>query len=235
MTGIDHMVIVVPAHNEQRRIPAAIASINAARDRLHGSVATTLVVVADACRDRTARCAAELLRVSDLVIEVDFRSVGSARAVGVAAGLATIDVDVRSVWVANTDADSTVPSSWLCDQLRIAEQGVDAVAGIVELDPSDGTVMLAEQFARAYTVDPNGSHSHVHGANLGVRASAYADAGGWSPLSTGEDHDLWNRLRAVGAHTISSTSLTVTTSARRRGRATKGFARDLARLQRSAA
>ena len=48
-------------------------------------------------------------------------------------------------------------------------------------------------------------------------------------LTTGEDHDLWNRLRRYGP-TLSTTALTVATSARRTGRAPEGFAADLSAL-----
>jgi hypothetical protein len=37
----------------------------------------------------------------------------------------------------------------------------------------------------------DGTHPHVHGANLGIRADAYSDAGGWNDLTVAEDHCLW--------------------------------------------
>ena len=39
----------------------------------------------------------------------------------------------------------------------------------------------------------DGTHRHVHGANLGVRADLLDAVGGWRRLHTGEDHDLWQR------------------------------------------
>ena len=64
---------------------------------------------------------------------------------------------------------------------------------------------------------------------MGFRADAYRAAGGWNPLATGEDHDLWSRLRLTGP-VVSSTRLRVATSMRLRGRAPDGFANDLATL-----
>jgi hypothetical protein len=69
----------------------------------------------------------------------------------------------------------------------------------------------------------------VHGANLGVRADAYADAGGWSDLTVAEDHCLWSRVRARGWRTIASVGSVVLTSGRLHGRARGGFADTLRR------
>ncbi|CAN5905598.1 glycosyltransferase [soil metagenome] len=68
------------------------------------------------------------------------------------------------------------------------------------------------------------AHPHVHGANLGVRADVYLEVGGWRPLVTGEDHDLWDRVRASGRPVTSTMEVPVVTSGRRRGRAPAGFA-----------
>ena len=45
--------VVVPAHDEQDLLPSCLASLRRAARALHGTPAH-LVVVADACRDRTA-------------------------------------------------------------------------------------------------------------------------------------------------------------------------------------
>ena len=47
-----------------------------------------------------------------------------------------------------------------------------------------------------YIARPDGTHAHVHGANLGIRADAYLDVGGWSDASLAEDHCLWNQCHA---------------------------------------
>ena len=80
-----------------------------------------------------------------------------------------------------------------------------------------------------YQINSDNTHPHVHGANLGMRADAYLAAGGWNPLTTAEDHDMWGRLRAhTGAH-LSDARLQVLTSGRRTGRAPLGFAGALAK------
>jgi hypothetical protein len=67
-------------------------------------------------------------------------------------------------------------------------------------------------------------HPHVHGANFGIRGDAYLALGGWPPLASGEDADLARRAARTGHLRISRIgSAPVTTSARREGRAPRGF------------
>ncbi len=73
-------------------------------------------------------------------------------------------------------------------------------------------------------------HRHVHGANLGVRVSAYRRAGALAPLSTGEDVALVAALDRCGAAVLRTARAPVTTSARLRGRAPAGVADDLLAL-----
>ena len=80
----------------------------------------------------------------------------------------------------------------------------------------------------SYSIYSDGTHPHIHGANLGVRADRYVDVGGWANLKTGEDHDLWGRLKRTGVRLRSSAQLQVVTSGRRVGRAPNGFAGALA-------
>jgi hypothetical protein len=105
-----------------------------------------------------------------------------------------------------------------------------AVAGTVSVDSfREHGPQVVERFRATYRIDPDGSHPHIHGANLGVRADAYVRAGGWSNHETAEDHDLWGRLLKTGAVTQSTNSIEVATSGRRVGRAPHGFAEALAR------
>jgi hypothetical protein len=75
-----------------------------------------------------------------------------------------------------------------------------------------------------YLAMPDGTHAHVHGANLGVRADAYVDAGGWPQLALAEDHCLWLRIKARGWPVIAASASIVCTSGRLVGRAMGGFA-----------
>jgi hypothetical protein len=112
----------------------------------------------------------------------------------------------------------------------------EAVAGTVDVDTfEEHGPMVEARFRASYLVRPDGSHPHVHGANLGFRADAYLDAGGWRDLGTGEDHDLWTRLARIGARRVSTSRTEVLTSGRRVGRAPHGFAEALAAHNETAA
>ena len=129
----------------------------------------------------------------------------------------------------NTDADSFVPTDWLIRHLELARQGLHAIAGTVDVDSfEEHASFVEERFRKSYLISRDGSHAHVHGTNFGIRADWYLRAGGWRQLSTGEDHDLWNRLQRMGASLRSVSYLEVFTSGRRIGRAPNGFAATLA-------
>jgi hypothetical protein len=116
-----------------------------------------------------------------------------------------------------------VSEDWISVQLCFADNGVTAVAGIVRLS-TDGSAEAHRIYRDTYLTRADGTHAHVHGANLSLRADAYADVGGWSNRALAEDHCLWSRLRHKGWRVSSPVSSVVTTSARLKGRAEGGFA-----------
>jgi hypothetical protein len=170
-----------------------------------------------------------LLHGNGILVQIEARAVGRARSVAAKVLLERYSGPLNYCWLANTDADCVVPINWLTDHLAIAGQRIDGVAGIVDIDSySEHDSCVQERFQLSYHIHADGTHPHVHGANLGVRADAYLLAGGWSALETGEDHDLWHRLRQTSHHLLSAAKLLVTTSGRRLGRAPHGFAEALA-------
>ncbi len=215
--------IVVPAQNEEASIEACIRSIRlsceAARVRDYW-----IVIVADSCTDDTLPRARRAVHGVGEVRECHARSAGSARRCGVDAVLGHFsDQDLRQVWLANTDADTVVPEDWISVQLRLADTGIVGVAGIVKLEEG-GSPRAHELYRQTYLLSPDGTHPHVHGANLALRADAYVDAGGWDHLALAEDHCLWERLKRRGWRLSSTVSSVVVTSARLIGRAAGGFA-----------
>jgi hypothetical protein len=156
-------------------------------------------------------------------------TVGTARALAASYAIEHTTAPLSTVWLANTDADCVVPRTWLSDQIEFAASGIEAVAGIVEVDSfEEHGPEVSERFRTSYSIYADGTHPHIHGANLGVRADRYVCVGGWADLKTAEDHDLWGRLRRTGARLLSSAHLQVVTSGRRIGRAPSGFAGALA-------
>jgi len=215
--------IVIPAQNEQDTIEPCIESIleSCRYSRLED---LRIVVVADSCKDLTAIRAQRLLGRDGELLECEVGSAGAARRLGVEAILQFFKSrEAGRIWLANTDADSTVPRDWLAQQLRLADTGVAGIAGIVRL-AEDGAAAAHDLYRRTYLTQPDGTHSHVHGANLAMRADAYLDAGGWSHLALAEDHCLWRRLKQRGWRVCSPVNSVVTTSARLEGRAPGGFA-----------
>jgi glycosyltransferase involved in cell wall biosynthesis len=218
--------IVVPARNEEASIQPCIESIrrscDAARLRDYW-----IVIVADSCTDDTLPRARRAVQGVGEVRECDSKSAGSARRLGVEAVLAHFkDRDLGHIWLANTDADTLVTRDWITVQLGLADSGIAAVAGIVKLE--EGGSPAAHELHRAtYLTSPDGTHGHVHGANLALRADAYVDAGGWAHLALAEDHCLWKRLKHRGWRLSSPVTSVVVTSARLIGRARGGFADSL--------
>ena len=215
--------VIIPACNEEATIGACIDSVLSAlrKARIDNH---WIVVVADSCTDETVKRAEMALGSAGEVAIVELKSAGAARRAGAGKVLARLaDIDPSRVWLANTDADTTVSEDWIRIQLRFADEGVAGVAGIVKL-AADGCPAAEQIYESTYLTHPQGTHSHVHGANLSVRADAYKDVGGWSTVALAEDHCLWSRLRNRGWRISSPVSSVVTTSARLEGRAKGGFA-----------
>lgn len=226
------VAVVVPAHDEAELVSRALDGVDRARRltaRTHPEVRVVVVLVADACTDGTVAAARAHPRVT--VVEIEARGVGVARSAGVDVALDELgapsgDLPLDAVWIACTDADSVVPPGWIDDQLDRAATGADVVVGTVRPDFADlSPRQIAAWTARHTPGRPNG---HVHGANLGVRASSYRAVGGFAPVDLHEDNDLVDRLRSSGATLVASDVGEVLTSGRRDGRTSGGYAGYLA-------
>jgi len=218
---IRELTVVVPAANEEKLIAACLRSIElackAVRRGTGGRVRADVLVVLDCCHDRSAEIVARFADVSAIL--VDERCVGGVRAVGAEVAIRRA-ARLDELWLANTDADSVVPPDWLTHMLAQAERGADVVLGTVL--PGDELSQHARQ-AWLDKHDLTDGHRHVHGANLGIRASSLAALGGWAPLVTGEDVELVSRATAAGYALARTGSIPVRSSARVHGRAPQGF------------
>ncbi|PWD51552.1 glycosyl transferase [Serinibacter arcticus] len=219
---ITFVAVVVPARDEELLLPACLDALEAARARLAADrpdVRTAVVVVLDDCHDGSAAVAAGR---ADVVLLTDAGNVGAARALGVAhaAGLAGADWGATA-WLAHTDGDSRVPADWLVEHVATAEAGADVLVGTVRPDPADLDAARLAAWRLTRTAVANG---HVHGANLGMRASTDALVGGIAPLGLHEDVDVVERARGAGARIVATQRCDVLTSGRLVGRTDGGYA-----------
>ncbi len=220
--------VVLPAHDEESLIAAALRALAVAAERV--AVPVHVVVVLDTCRDRTAEFvagadASGLVSLESTV--VDATRVGEARRAGVERLLHALPV--AGTWLATTDADSTVPAGWFERQLAHAAGGAAAIAGTVAVSDWSGLPATVERAYRERYLAMDG-HRHVHGANLSFTAGAYRAVGGFRPSETDEDVELVDAFIAGGFRVLWAADLAVTTSARLRARAMRGFADHLAAL-----
>lgn len=209
----------MPARDEQRLLPACLVALRvAARHPSVRHLPVHLVPVLDACSDDSGA-------VAPGALEVQAGNVGVARAAGFAAVLAReAGRPAGELWLASTDADSTVPPDWLAEQLRLAALGAEVVAGTVRVqDWSEQPAAARQRFTRSYGV-PTRGHPRVHGANLGMSAAAYVDAGGVPPLALAEDKALVDALRVRARRLVATGRIPVSTSGRRESRTLGGFA-----------
>ena len=200
--------VVVPAHNEEALLPACLVALRRTASALQ--VPVHLLVVADRCSDRTAAVArAEGARM----ISIQARRVGAARAAGM----------TELLRLTSGSDPSVVAPGWLRRQLEYANAGWDVVLGTVTVTdwgghPPHVPVAFEERYAFG-----SGPHRHVHGANLGIRGSAYLATGGFRPLRTAEDHAMLTAATQAGCPVVHAGDIPVQTSGRRLARAPRGF------------
>lgn len=173
-----HIAVLIPARNEELLIQRCLDSVLTACSLLPPLITSDVVVVCDSSPDLTFELAERILHGSGIVIPTQAAVVGHARALAARVALQRYAGPPQRCWLANTDADCCVPITWLLDQLRIADQGIDAIAGTISVDSfAEHSIGTARRFRDSYIIHPDGSHPHVHGANMGVRADTYLRAG----------------------------------------------------------
>lgn len=227
--------VVIPACNEEDRVPRCISSVaEAVRElvRLDDASTVCVVLAADSCTDRTVEVARQAWgaaspdldkHTSLAVVAGHWASAGGARQAAANHALSG-DPD----WIASTDADTAVPRNWLGYQAERARHGVDAVLGTVEPDPAECPDHVYRLWHSQHHLAEG--HPYIHAANMGVRAGAFAAAGGFPDVECSEDEAVVQALRAHGARVESTDRIRAITSGRLRGRAELGFAYHLRNL-----
>jgi cellulose synthase/poly-beta-1,6-N-acetylglucosamine synthase-like glycosyltransferase len=224
-----HICIIIPARNEEALLPRCLKSVICAGKALPSYCSFDISLAIDSSEDNSLAIGTELVAKYGQVFEIEEGVVGKVRMQATDAALKRYSGALEQCWLANTDADCEVPLHWLTYQLQQAITGVKAIAGIVAVDSFiEHDEQVPERFRETYILNEDGTHPHMHGANMGIRADTYLSVGGWNNISTAEDHDLWNRLKASHDFVESDVKLCVLTSGRRVGRAPDGFAQALA-------
>jgi hypothetical protein len=231
--------IVLPVHDEEVLLGAALAALESAVDQVAADIPCHTVLVFDQCRDRSPNIATiwrrnlRTHRRHHLVteIEISAANVGSARRTGCAAVLAAAarsGIPPGSIWLATTDADSTVPQHWLSTQLARHDAGADVWSGTVAVHDWTGwRDSTAAEWHRQYEAELE----PAHGASLGFNGQVYLSVGQFEHLASGEDRSFLRAASAYGAHCCFDRSAPVVTSARLNARAPDGFSEALWRIE----
>lgn len=232
--------IVIPAHNEEDEINGCLTGVFTAiihAQKSHPHLYFSLHCVTDACTDGTETLVRKRLsqKFPVHINPVSFRNPAQTRNHGVQRFLAEPAVrplNSDEIWLAMTDADTVVPNHWLTEHIALSEQGADAVIGTVEPRKSE----LGNDLYNAWLDLHNFSegHTHVFGANLGIRATAYEQVGGFAPLAHSEDAALVNALEQAGFSLRKTDRVRAITSGRLQGKVDHGFSTYLQDLSLSA-
>lgn len=233
-------VVVIPARDEVNHI---VDCLQALAIQTVGLRAFEVVLVADACRDGTegeARRAADALGISLTVIQGPGAGPGPARRLGMdRAAARLLGLGCLEGLIATTDADSSPAPDWLERQHAHLATGVEVVAGMIELAPTEEALLPAgvrrrrrgnaeRRLAALRATEPDADHHHFAGASIGITAAAYRRSGGLEPFTVLEDAAFARRLRDRGVSVLRASDVRVHTSARVHGRAAQGLSVDLA-------
>lgn len=189
---------VVPAYNEEAKLPRSLAAIQAEIAR--SGCKAEIIVVDNASTDRTAEVASGFAGVT--VVHEPEKGLVQARRCGFAAASGTL--------IANVDADTIITDGWI--ERVIAEFARDprlvALSGpYIYYDVPSST----RAAVRAFYMLGFGFYllnrfvlkigSMMQGGNFVVRRTALEAIGGFNPEFSfyGEDTDLARRLHAIGA------------------------------------
>ncbi|WP_341987856.1 hypothetical protein [Azorhizobium sp. AG788] len=249
------VIVAIPACDEAERIGNcldALASQEEWPGHFHRSRDFGIVLLVNNTSDQTFDMAVALLRARNLpFVCADVRLPAEHAHAGAARGLA---MDAAADWlervgndtdglILTTDADSRVPADWVRRTLAGLPGSIGAVAGRVDLDPSEEhelpcRLRRRRRDERAYEEvllalsavidplahDPWPNHGTASGASLAVTLSAYRAIGGSPHVPCGEDRALVAALRWLDIPVRHDPELVVSTSARLAGRARDGFA-----------
>ncbi len=184
--AVEHVDVVLPAHNAARTVGAAVRSVQAQH-----RPPSRIIVVADACDDDTAAVAR---RAGADVHEVAYASAGAARNHGVHASSAPL--------VAFLDADDVWLPTWLEAVADAAARRPDAslyAGSFEERSPDDELLRRAPLFTDAdLTFSALLLGNPVLTSAIVVRRQAFDRVGGFDgTLRHSQDWELWLKLTST--------------------------------------
>jgi glucosyl-3-phosphoglycerate synthase len=236
-------VVVIPARDEETRIAGSLQALAA---QTIGVDAFEVILVLDACRDRTGEMAVAAATRHDLALTLltgPGLGTGPARGLGMDAACRRLHELGRPLGlIASTDADTRPAPDWLARQLMHRDRGAAVIAGRIELDPVESEVLpasvriqrerdAATRLRVVHRDDPDAAHHHFAGASMSITAAAYRSVGGLEPRQALEDEAFAERLAEHHIPILRAPDVFVTTSARVSGRAQRGLSVDLAVAQ----
>jgi cellulose synthase/poly-beta-1,6-N-acetylglucosamine synthase-like glycosyltransferase len=127
-SALEAVGVVIPARDQADTIAQCILSVFAANSYTGWRNSLWIVVVADACRDKTVKIARDAVGAFGEVLEVAAQSRGTAHAIGASALLEHFyHKPCHAVLLANVDADTCVPRDWIDVQLKRQRAGVRSI------------------------------------------------------------------------------------------------------------
>ena len=232
------IAVVIPARDEEALIGRCLAALAPQLAQNRAGV----VLVVNNTSDQTAARAIAVARDRGLPLAlwagaVAQGGVGMARSLGV---MLAQGVCPQASVLLCTDADAQAAPGWIAGMAR-ALRKADAVTGRIDIFEDEAMALPAafhadsEKEARYIRLtrdfdallDPAGRGGRLNtagGANIGFRCAAYQAVGGFRPLVSGEDRDLFARCHAAGYRIAATQDATVRVSLRAEGRAPGGMA-----------
>ena len=234
------VAVCIPVRNEVACLPALLDAL----ERQHAVHSLLICFLFDGCTDGSeelvsARAGSSLQLRCAAITDGDHPNAGRARARAMALGARSLG-NADGILL-TTDADCVSADDWVARSVAALEQA-DVVAGrIVRLPhpPSPLQDRIEAYYDRLYAlrrwIDPVPweapiTHHCTGGANLGFRAGAYTQLGGFLPLPSGEDGRIIDDAGRLGLRVRRDAACVVHTSARRVGRVAGGLADGLRHL-----
>ena len=247
------LVVIVPAKNEERTLPAALEALYRQTDPAGYPINKRwyeVIVLANNCTDATAKVAQTFAQshsdgcfhVTTCHLPPPYAHIGYVRR-------ALMDEAYRRLVlvnrfssrnsrgiIASTDGDSIVGSTWVYYTLEAIQQGADVVGGRIRTTPQAigrryylQDVMYRYLQAQLESIidpqpaDPWPRHFQNFGPSLAVTGEFYERAGRLPVLRSMEDVRFYEALQRCDARIRHCPRVEVLTSARAQGRVDFGF------------